>query len=260
MDSKIRDLEYKIARNTLLLEHVDVNENYNISSMWHAYIFNSAHSDAKAEAVADSVAALQQKNEYTREDYLDAIAMDTLELELVKEQIAQSRLVAEKEGTVSFVKSNLEGSISKADEKVLSLIAGTECIFITDDTDYASYFTPETQVEMSILSGVGAGKYKLIPYKMEAWGEKMMFTFVEESDGVAVNVGDSGTIEITLEKREQVLMIPSIAVHEADGREYVYVVGKGNMREVKWVETGLYGDFNVEIVSGLAEGEKVILK
>ena len=32
------------------------------------------------------------------------------------------------------------------------------------------------------------------------------------------------------------------------------------MREVKWIEVGLAGKDKVEIVSGLVEGEKVILK
>ncbi len=32
------------------------------------------------------------------------------------------------------------------------------------------------------------------------------------------------------------------------------------MREVKWIETGLYGDSTVEVLSGLTEGERVILR
>ena len=32
------------------------------------------------------------------------------------------------------------------------------------------------------------------------------------------------------------------------------------MREMKWIEIGLVGDDKVEIVSGLQEGEKVIIK
>ena len=56
------------------------------------------------------------------------------------------------------------------------------------------------------------------------------------------------------------LTVPLKAVHLASGKSYVYVLGEGNMREVKWIETGLFGDETVEILSGLTEGEKVIIK
>ena len=32
------------------------------------------------------------------------------------------------------------------------------------------------------------------------------------------------------------------------------------MREVRWIEVGVQGDNNIEILSGLQEGEKVVLK
>ena len=48
--------------------------------------------------------------------------------------------------------------------------------------------------------------------------------------------------------------------HEADGKSYVYVLGENDIREVKWIETGLYGDSMVEVVGGLTEGENIILK
>jgi len=61
-------------------------------------------------------------------------------------------------------------------------------------------------------------------------------------------------------KKEQVLNVPLRAIHTAEDKKYVYVVGQENVREVKWIETGLYGDDCVEVISGLTEGEKVILK
>ena len=260
VDGKIRELEYRIARNNLLLQYVDENENFEISSMWHTYIYHSAHSDEKAEAVADSVAALQKQNEYVREDYSDAIAMDTLELEQIQEEIAQSYLYAGMDGTVSYVKSNLVGEISEEEERVISIIDGSEGIFVVEDGKYADYFSEDVEVDMKILSGTAAGSYKVIPYKMEEWGEELFFTLTEDEENVAVKVGDMGTLEMIMGERKQVLHIPVTAVHTADGKEYVYVAGEGNIREVKWIETGLYGDNLVEVISGLNEGEKVIVR
>ena len=113
---------------------------------------------------------------------------------------------------------------------------------------------------MTIISGTGAGSYKVVPYDMENWDELVLFTLSGDTSDVNIGVGASGTIQFTLDERKQVLTVPLKAVHEAGGESYVYVLGEGNMREVKWIETGLVGDTNVEVLSGLTEGEKVILK
>ena len=73
-------------------------------------------------------------------------------------------------------------------------------------------------------------------------------------------MGAIGYIVAVVDQRSQVLCVPSAAVHSAEGRDYVYVLGEDQMREVKWIETGLYGDSMVEVVSGLTEGERVILR
>ena len=62
------------------------------------------------------------------------------------------------------------------------------------------------------------------------------------------------------DSRQNVLTLPVGAIKNAGEKHYVYVLGEGDVREARWVETGLFGDSLVEILSGLAEGEKVILK
>lgn len=260
VDGKIRKLEYQIARNTLLLSHLEENENNEISTKWLGYLYGSDKSDKKREAVEEAVADLQQGNAYSREDYEDAIAMDMLELEQIQRNVANSYVYADRDGTISYVKPGLEGSFSEADERIISIIDGTEGIFVAEDTEYASYFSEGVAVTASVLSGMGAGEHELMPYKMEEWGDVLMFTFADEIDSSVIKVGTIGSLKVITGIREQVLNIPKSAVHTADGKSYVYVVGEGNVREMKWIETGLYGDNSVEVVSGLTEGEKVILK
>ena len=113
---------------------------------------------------------------------------------------------------------------------------------------------------MTIKTGASQGEYELTPWHMEEWGDLLTFKVVNLADGAGITVGSSGNVEMTVEKRENVLSIPSSAVKKADGKTYVYVLGKENIREVRWVETGFYGDNTVEIISGLSEGEKVILR
>ena len=54
--------------------------------------------------------------------------------------------------------------------------------------------------------------------------------------------------------------MPVDAVHNADGKNYVYVLGENNIWETKWITVGLEGKDNVEITDGLSEGDMVILK
>jgi len=57
--------------------------------------------------------------------------------------------------------------------------------------------------------------------------------------------------------RPQALLIPKAAVLEKDGAEYVFVVDDKNKVTQKTIKTGAKGDSQVEILSGLAEGEQV---
>ena len=113
---------------------------------------------------------------------------------------------------------------------------------------------------MEITSGSGAGKYTLLPHEMEQWGEQQLFSLADGGGNAIIEVGTVGSIVAVVDRRSQVLCVPAAAVHSAEGRDYVYVLGDDQMREVKWIETGLYGDSMVEVLSGLSEGERVILR
>ena len=66
-------------------------------------------------------------------------------------------------------------------------------------------------------------------------------------------------LAIKAESREDVIVVPEDAVYKKEGKDMVRVL-KGDELKEKEVEVGLEGtnDF-IEIISGLLEGEKVIL-
>lgn len=257
---RIEALEYQITRNELTLEYSKLNEDYEISTLWLNYIYNSNGSDAAQQALEDNVAQIQQRYEYSREDCQDAIALDKKELQMLKQELKQANLYAGMDGTISFLKSNLEGSSAIAGEEIMHIIDSTECLFAVEKTEYAEFFRPDTKVEMSISSGTGAGNYELVPHNMEAWNEKLLFAIADDDGSRSIDVGTMGMMKVVLGERKQVLNVPVGAVHVADGKSYVYVLGNDNVREVKWIETGLMGDMYAEVISGLTEGEKVILR
>ncbi len=260
LESEIQRLEYQIARNQLLLEHSFVNETDQISKLWLDYAFGYGFSPAGEAAVKNSVASLQQNYEYSREDYQDAIALDELQLAQYREELEQSRVYAGMTGTVTWLEERLEGSTSGKGEKIMTIIDSSECFFVTEEEENVKYFAEGMEIEVKVSSGTGMGTYTVVPYEMEKWDEKQTFTIQSGDEGRIIEVGTMGTMKLVLARKEGVLNIPKGAVHTADGKFYVYVLGENNMREIKWIETGLYGDDTVEVTAGLARGEKVVLR
>lgn len=85
---------------------------------------------------------------------------------------------------------------------------------------------------------------------------KTTIHFLEEDE--RVKPGMTANVDIFADRREGVLYIPQRSVAVRNGEKYVRVYRQGKIEERK-VETGLRGtDGNIEIISGLKEGEKVL--
>ncbi len=257
---QIRDLEYNIARNELQLKYIDINEQNDISSAWLRYGYQSGQSTAEYEATVKSVEGIQQRYRYSREDCQDALALDKAQLDILKKNVQQSSIYAGMDGSVSKIKKNLEGSTTVRDEEVIKIIDSSECLFAVKDVSLKDWFKEGEEVDLKLAYGTGAGDYKLVPYNMENWTDVLLFTLSGIHENVNIEVGVSGTMRYTTGFRAQVLSVPLRAVHQAEGKSFVYVLGENQMREVRWIETGLFGDERVEVLSGLTEGEKVIIK
>lgn len=77
--------------------------------------------------------------------------------------------------------------------------------------------------------------------------------------GVNLKVDFDADVEILLGEKNAVLQVPAESIKsDKNGNTSVFVVENGKAKEKK-VEIGLQSDLNVEIISGLTEGEKVIL-
>ncbi|MBQ7933397.1 MAG: biotin/lipoyl-binding protein [Lachnospiraceae bacterium] len=255
--NQIETLEYQIARNKMLLENSQVNETNNISLQWANYLYYGMGSESSVKAQVESI---QQSGRYYREDLQDKIGFDEQQLESLKQTVKQSSVYANMEGTVSFVKERLEGSTSEKDEVVISIIDNTDCLFVVEEVEYADSFGAEDLLDMTVISGTGTGAYVLKPANMDKWNEKLLFSIVEQPEGVSPEVGAMGYMAIVVDRAENVVYLPLEAVHTAEDKHYVYVLDDDGNRQLLWVETGLQGDTSVEIVSGLSEGDKVILR
>ena len=80
---------------------------------------------------------------------------------------------------------------------------------------------------------------------------------LEPTDGVVLRAGYSANAYIVIEKREDVLTIPERVVTFSGDTAWVTVELGGGQTERRVIETGLSDAINIEVVSGLREGERV---
>lgn len=256
LESRIEDLEYRITRNQHLLEYTEMNEALDISQAWVNFLYNNYPADKKT--LEKNVISIQESYNRQREELQDALELDGMELNIMKQELQNSRVYARINGTVYGIQKDLEGSTSKAGQVIMTVIDNSKSLFETNAVEYADYFREGETVSLNVVAGSASGRYELLPYNMDKWGEVLQFSIYDGPATTGIEVGTGGTMFLTLDSRRNVLFVPMSAVNSADDKYYVYVADENNMRQIRWVETGLFGDDSVEILSGLEEGEKVI--
>lgn len=272
----IARLEYEIDRLTLELSFLPEHEEFELADSYSQYVRNNSAETPKDDEYDDADAKRRRENRvkvweerdedikdnyrYQREDLTDELEFDKQELTKLKSELGGSRLVAKMGGIIYKVEDNLEGSISKKDKVIMTIIDGNEGLFEMQEPDYAQYFNEGDVIKMNIAYGSAQGDYELTPYNYSSWGDKQYFSILDGPENEGIEVDTAATIQAVLGCRKDVLRVPKETIFKADGKTYVYVLDESNMRSVRWVETGMVGDEFVEILSGLSEGEQVVKK
>lgn len=257
LERSIEQLEYQIERNEIQLSYYDTYENLDIQDQWVGFIVRNGTDDS---AVKEAVEKIQ--NNYDRQRVLlnDSLEFDRKELANKKKELKASRLYATMDGKVYKLKKGLEGSTSKADEVLMTIVDDSTCLFEVKDVSYRNLFSEGTPVDMKIYYSTASGDYLLVPYEMENWTDSLLFSVYTGPDNAVIDVGVMGEISIVMETKSNVLSVPKETVHMIEDKAFVYTLNEDNIREIRYVEIGLYGDERVEIISGLSEGEKVVRK
>lgn len=147
--------------------------------------------------------------------------------------------------------------------------AGQKLISIFDNSHiYVDCQVPEQDLgalKLGLALGVqieSLGKTfpgKIIYISPAADSQNLVFMARIEIDnpGNDVRSGMFSRVAINAPLRQGVLIVPKEAVQEKDGQSFVFVIGQGNVIEKRTVEIGARSDQNIEILSGLNEGEQI---
>jgi len=216
---------------------------------------------------------LQRKRTGARQTEIDAAAAQ------VSQAYAQlNRAKAKLED--SILRAPFEGTITRVDMKAGEFTGDfdnyTYSISMLGASPYrvemyvAEIDIPKVQLSQSGSIELDAFQGKKIPLRVS-----QIDPGATERDGVAkylvtldflslqenLRIGMSGDGEIYTDRREDVVMIPGRAVlHGEDGREMVRILMPTGEIEERPVVTGIDGaDGEVEVVSGIEEGETVVI-
>ena len=101
---------------------------------------------------------------------------------------------------------------------------------------------------------------RIIPKRIE--GDSPLYNVYLSLDEIPDGLADGMTVDtnVTITSRPGVLCLPRSVVHASGNDKAVVQVWNGSSTESREVQVGLRGDSNIEIVSGLTEGEQVVVR
>ncbi len=244
---KLRQTEDEIARLELQVSCAEKALELALEEEELRKADNTKTSDARAADLAYYRASLEIR-EQKREEL-------TQELEGL-------RLYAGIDGIVTYVKTAKEGDTSSKAETV-AIITDTASSMFTANTDAWQWLSPGTRVTVNTgdteypCVAVSAASLGLEEF-MDPRGNKTVYLKLE---GPELPTGDNirGSVELLLDSRENVLILPRRAVFTVGDQYYVYYEDANGLKTAKPVSCGLETTWYVEVTEGLSEGDTVIL-
>ena len=191
--------------------------------------------------------------------------------------------VQEAEATLKSTQTQINDSTLYAPrDGIITEINGEVGEMVSSANNFISLITAENFEIKANISEVDISKVKIddqVDITFDALGpeEKFKGTIIEinpaqteisgviyykvttmfAGDGKIIKPGMTSNLDIMTAKKDDVIMIPFQALKDKEGQKYVQILEDDVARDV-FVKIGLKGDINIEITSGLKEGQKVV--
>ena len=272
--AKIDDRE--IIANIRTAEAQVEEQKKDIEAKNAAYLYAKTNNDREARLL---------EKEFTTRDSVDK-AKRELDVAAASLELTKARLVQAREKLKSFqisetytrIYAPISGYVSavttQQGETVVSGLSATNLITIIDPTKLEMWI----YVDETDIGRVKAGL--AVEYWVDAFRERrfpgtisLVYPQPEIRDNIVyylaiVKIGPKDAVvlrpemtthaRIIFEKKDDVLVVPNGAVRFKDGRNVVYVRA-GKKDETRSVKTGTRDDKYTEILSGLKEGDRIII-
>lgn len=183
--------------------------------------------------------------------------------DLIQNQINDSVLVAPQNGVITEINKEVGETVNSA-EKFVSIITAEnfEINANVSEVDIAK-IKIDDKVEIT-FDALGPDKKffgkisKIDPAETEISGViYYKTTTMFSGDSQTIKPGMTANLDVMTAKKENAVVIPFQALKEKNGQKYVQVFENGKTKDVP-IEVGLRGDINLEVISGLVAGQKVV--
>ncbi|MDD6327744.1 MAG: hypothetical protein PUA62_04755 [Lachnospiraceae bacterium] len=227
-------------------------------------IMGAAENGLSTTAYEKQLEILEENNRYDEKLHNFYVSSINNKISEQNKIVSNGDLVATKSGYVTYVK-NIKETNAVAVSDAVVIIADPNDLYVESE-----YFTenpsdrrvfPKYTALYTVIDGV---RYDLVEYpyldeelavaENKGMYPKVRYKFVDESK--MPELGTNLLITMAVDVRENVLSVGKDSLEKDSQGYFVYVLVDGK-KEVRRVEIGKRDDYNVEILSGLEEGELV---
>jgi len=198
----------------------------------------------------------------TKKSAQAALTQAQLALESAQTQLGHTRVKAEIDGVISSC--NVTAGSTVGTQGAVMTIVNTDKLKFTFNIsdDYINRVLAGSKAYITISAASEAPYEGTITYISPAADSTTMLYPVEihiDKTDDKIKPGMFAALKLVVDKRENTVSVPLNAVIEKGDEKFVYIVDENNIAHKRSVETGIRNDKNIEITSGVQNGEKVVV-
>lgn len=127
-------------------------------------------------------------------------------------------------------------------------------------TKAASFEVPGESGLLHAITGEGGGRLVALGIQVNAATRTVPLVYEAKNSDLRLRVGQAVTLLVETSRAENTLAIPSAAIVEEDGRPIAFVQVGGETFQKRDLTLGIRAGGWVQVLSGLAEGERIVVK
>lgn len=196
-------------------------------------------------------------DEYAKQLAAIDVQVEKTKLDTMKSQLQSSKLTASIGGKVDFIETLKEGDIVEPYKTLVTISDPNKLQVNYKPSDTSGIAKLQTGLKVNL--SLNGKSYEGVVAQLPTSGKYKDSAVIDFKDAIKdVNLGDSMELNITLETKKNTIVIPKQGLKNFMGNNTVEVLD-GNKKVSIDVEKGIESTTEVEILSGLKEGQKVIL-
>ncbi len=262
IDELTGQYEYEIQTrdNSLRICEIELEETYKLIDLTEYMQDNYTELCVKAGNLVSQMERLELEKKHLTENYELELPYLQGQLEECRKKLRNHTIQAPFDGVVVQLQSAVSGDKVSQDMPLLVLADTTRYLAVGD---YVNRRDAEKAERIYVFINGEEYEAEYIPMDQKVYSALVAkgltpcssFELYPEEP---LEYGHAASIVVQQESRQQVLVIPSLALQQEGSRKYCYLKGTEG-REKVYLETGLSDSLYYEVLGGLQEGDEVYI-